>query len=86
LIYKCSIEYNKVFISFLSSNKNIKDSVAEVIIHKLLSEKILLNNVQFSSIDLVREYLLRDLVRNLQPFSEDEIQFIRNNSRIDSQF
>lgn len=80
LLYK---EYNKVFISFLSSNKNIKGSAAEVIIHKLLSEKILLNNVQFSSIDMIREYRLRDLVRDLQLFSEDEIQFIRNNSRID---
>ena len=80
LLYK---EYNKFFISFLSSNKNAKGSAAEIIIHKLLSENILLNNVQFSSIDMVREYRLRDLVRNFQPFSEDEIQFIWNNSRID---
>lgn len=80
LLYK---EYNKVFISFLSSNKNIQGSAAEIIIHKLLSENILLNNIQFSSIDMVREYRLRDLIRDFQPFSEDEIQFIRNNSRID---
>ncbi|MDR0743163.1 MAG: DUF2726 domain-containing protein [Tannerella sp.] len=80
LLYK---EYNKVFISFLSSNKNVKGSAAEIIIHKLLRENILLNNTQFSSIDMVREYRLKDLVRNLRPFSGDEIQFIRNNSRID---
>jgi very-short-patch-repair endonuclease len=32
---------------------------------------------------MVREYKLRDLVWNLQPFSEEEIQFRRNNSRLD---
>lgn len=80
LLYK---EYNKAFTSFLLSNKNIKGSAAEIIIHKLLSEDILLNNTQFSSIDMVREYRLSDLIRNFQPFSEDEIRFIRNNSRID---
>lgn len=80
LLYK---EYNRVFISFLSSNKNIKGSAAEIIIHKLLSKNILSNNTQYSSIDMVREYRLRDLIRNFQPFSEDETQFIRNNSRID---
>lgn len=79
LLYK---EYNKVLISFLSSNKNIKGSAAEIIIHKLLSENILLN-AQYSSVDMVREYKLRDLIRDFQPFSEDEIRFIRNNSRID---
>lgn len=80
LLYK---EYNKVCISFLSSNKNINGSAAEIIIHKLLSENILLNNIQFSSIDMVREYKLRDLIRDFQAFSEDEIQFIRHNSRLD---
>lgn len=80
LLYK---EYNKVFISFISLNKNIKGSSAEIIIHKLLSENILLNTPQFSSIDMVREYRLRDLIRDFEPFSESEIQFIRNNSRID---
>ncbi|RFS20513.1 DUF2726 domain-containing protein [Chitinophaga silvatica] len=79
LLYK---EYNQVFISFLSSNKNMKGSPAEIIIHKLLSENILLDT-QFSSIDMVREYKLIDLIRDFQPFSEDEIRFIRNNSRID---
>lgn len=80
LLYK---EYNKVFISFLSSNKNIKGSAAEIIIDKLLNENILKNNVQFLSIDMVREYRLRDLIRNFEPFSEDEIRFIKNNSRLD---
>ncbi len=80
LLYK---EYNKVLIPFLSSNKSIKGSTAEIIVHKLLREDILLNNIQFSSIDMAREYKLRDLIRDFQPFSEDEIRFIRNNSRID---
>ncbi|MES2426878.1 MAG: AAA domain-containing protein [Bacteroidota bacterium] len=80
LLYK---EYNKAFTSFLLSNKNIKGSAAEIIIHKLLSEKVLLNNTQFSPIDMVREYRLSDLIRDFQPFSEDETRFIRNNSRID---
>lgn len=80
LLYK---EYNKVFTSFLLSNKGIRGSAAEIIIHKLLSENILLNNTQFSSIDMVREYRLSDLIRDFQPFSKDEIRFIRNNSRID---
>lgn len=80
LLYK---EYKKVFISFRSSNKNIKGSPAEIIVHKLLSENILLNNAQFSSIDMVREYRLSDLIRDFELFSEDEILFIRNNSRID---
>jgi len=80
LLYK---EYNKVFISLLSSNKNVKGSAAEIIVHKCLSENILLNNTQFSSIDFVREYKLTDLVRDLQPYSADEIRFIKSNSRID---
>lgn len=80
LLYK---EYNKVFTSFLLSNKNITGSAAEVIIHKLLRENILLNNTQFSSIDMVREYKLRDLIRDFQLFSKDEIRFIMNNSKID---
>jgi superfamily I DNA and/or RNA helicase/very-short-patch-repair endonuclease len=80
LLYK---EYNHVFISFLLSNKNVKGSAAEIIIHKLFSENILLKNARFSSINMVREYKLRDLIRDFQPFAEDEIRFIRNNSRID---
>ena len=80
LLYK---EYNKVFVSFLATHKHLNGSAAEMIIHKLLKEKILSNNPRFSSIDMVREYKLRDLVRNFEPFSADEIQFIRNNSRLD---
>ncbi len=79
LLYK---EYNKVFTSFLYSNKKIKGSAAEVIIQKLLTENIL-NNVEFASIDMVREYRLRDLIHDLQQFSEDEVLYIMNNSRID---
>ena len=79
LLYK---EYNKAFILFLSSNRKIEGSAAEIIMHKLLSDKILIQP-QFSSIDMVREYRLRDLVRDLEPFTEDEIEFVKNNSRID---
>lgn len=79
LLYK---EYNKVFISFLSSNRKIKGSAAEIIMYKFLDERIL-TKAQFSSIDMVREYRLRDLIRSFEPFSEEEIQFIKNNSRLD---
>jgi very-short-patch-repair endonuclease len=80
ILYK---EYNKVFKSFISSTKQTDDSPAERIIDKLLTENILLHNTLFSSIDMVREYKLKDLVRVDHLFSEDEIRFIRNNSRID---
>lgn len=80
LLYK---EYNKVFTTFLSSNNNIKGSAAEIIIHKLLTEKILSSDIKFSSIGIVREYKLRDLIRDYLPFSEDEISFIKHNSRLD---
>ncbi len=32
---------------------------------------------------MVREYKLRDLIRDFESFSEDEIRFIKNNSRLD---
>ena len=78
LLYK---EYNKAFAKFIDKNRNIKGSSAEIIIHKLLGR--LLNEPLYSSIDFVREYKLRDLVRGYEPFSEDEIAFINNNSRLD---
>ncbi len=80
LLYK---EYNKTFASFILSNSSINGSAAEIIISHLLNEKILLSNTQFASIDVVREYRLRDLIGDFQPFAEDEIQFIKNNSRLD---
>lgn len=80
LLYK---EYNKVFTSFLSSNKYINGSAAEIIIHKLLNETVLSKNVQFSSVDMAREYRLRDLIRDFNPFSEDEVKFMKSNSRLD---
>lgn len=80
LLYK---EYNKDFEIFMASNKDIDGSAAEVVMHRLLKDKILSENPQFSSIDMVREYKLRDLVRNIGQFTDDEAQFIRNNSRID---
>lgn len=80
LLYK---EYNKAFVTFIESNNNIQGSAAEVIIYKLLTDEILLSNSQFSSIDMVREYKLRDLIRDYKPFTKDEIAFIKNNSRLD---
>lgn len=80
LLYK---EYNKILKSFLASNNNIEGSPAEIIIHQLISENILLNNTQFSSIEMHREYKLSDLIRDFKPFSRDEISFIGNGSSID---
>lgn len=80
LLYK---EYNKVFTPFFLSNKSIGGSAAEIIIHKLLKENILVNHTRFFSVDMVREYRLRDLIRDFQPFSEDEAKFIKSNSRLD---
>lgn len=80
LLYK---EYNKLFVTFIESNSKLKGSAAEMIIHKLLTEEILLPNSRFSSVDMVREYKLRDIIRNYEPFTEEEIAYIRNNSRLD---
>lgn len=80
LLYK---EYDKALNTFLASNNNVRGSAAEVIMYKLLTEKILTHEAKFSSIDVVREYRLRDLVRDYEPFSEDEVSFIKNNSRLD---
>jgi len=80
LLYK---EYNKVFTSFLLSNKDIEGSPAEILVYKLLREKILSNDSRFLFINIAREYKLRDLVRNYQLLSEEEVKFIKNNSRLD---
>lgn len=80
LLYK---EYNKTFAAFIESNTNIKGSAAEIIVHKLLQQEVLLPNSPFSSIDMVREYKLRDLIRNYELFSENEVAFIKNNARLD---
>lgn len=80
LLYK---EYNKVFTSFLLSNKNIEGSPAEILVYKLLREKILSNDSRFLFIDIAREYKLRDLIRDYRLFSEEEVKFIKNNSRLD---
>lgn len=80
LLYK---EYNKVFAAFIESNGNINGSAAEIIIHKLLREEILLSNSRFSSIDMAREYKLRDLIRDYELLSEDEVAFIKHNARLD---
>lgn len=80
LLYK---EYNKVFATFIESNNNIKGSAAEIIIHKLLQTEILLPNSRYSSIDMAREYKLRDLIRTYELLSEDEVAFIKHNARLD---
>lgn len=80
LLYK---EYNKVFATFIESNNNIKGSAAEIITHKLLREEVLLPNSQYSSIDMAREYKLRDLIRDYELLSEDEVAFIKHNARLD---
>ena len=80
LLYK---EYNKVFTAFIESNSNIKGSAAEIIVYRLLKDEILLPNSQFSTIDMLREYKLRDLICDYALFSEDEVAFINNNSRLD---
>ena len=78
LLYK---EYNSMFTTFILSNENINGSAAEVIIYNLLRE--LLKRPEFSSIDFVQEYKLRDLIKVHQLFTEDEIIYINNNSRLD---
>lgn len=80
LLYK---EYNKEFATFMKSNNNIIGSPAEIIAYKLLQEEVLLPNPQYSSIDIVREYKLRDLIRDYGLFSDDEVAFIKNNSSLD---
>lgn len=80
LLYK---EYSKVFESFLMLNKDKKGSPSEKIIFNLLTDSVLLNNSQFATIGIAREYKLRDLIRDFQLFSEEELRFIKNNSRLD---
>lgn len=80
LLYK---EYNKVFATFIESNNNLKGSAAEIIAHKLLQEEVLLPNSQYSSIDMAREYKLRDLIRDYELLSEDEVAYIKHNARLD---
>lgn len=80
LLYK---EYHKEFAEFSEANIHIKGSAAEVIIHKLLIDEILLPNTRFSTIDMAREYRLRDLVKDPTVFSDEEQAFIKHNSRLD---
>lgn len=80
LLYK---EYHSELNTFLDSNSDMEGSAAEVLIHKLLLDKILLPNSSYSFIDIAREYKLRDLVHDYDLLSEDEVYFIQNNSRLD---
>lgn len=76
-------EYNKELQPFLSSHSHVKGSPAEVIIDRLLNKRILLQDPAFSSVDVVREYKLSDLVRDPQQLSNDERLFIYHNARLD---
>src|SRR5690606_34493907 len=80
LLYK---EYKIMLITFLSSRKNKMGSPAEIIIDQLLTEKILTDEPEFASINVIREYPLRDLVHDLDSLTEDQIRFVNNNSRVD---
>lgn len=49
----------------------------------MLSDDILARDARFSSVDMVREYRLQDLVRDYDSLSLGEVSFIKNNSRLD---
>ncbi len=78
LLYK---EYNREFAAFKMSNKKIKGSAAEIIISKLLVR--LLEDPRYSSIIFQQEYALRDLIKDYHLLTNDEVQFIKNNSKLD---
>lgn len=80
ILYK---EYNKAYSLLHTSSGPLSGSPAEIIIHRLLKEKILVDFLRFTAIDMAREYKLRDLVRDYAPFSEEEKLFIQSNSRLD---
>lgn len=80
ILYK---EYNNAYSLLHTSNNTLNGSPAEIIIHRLLKEKILVENHRFAAIDMAREYKLRDLIREYNLFSEEERLFIQNNSRLD---
>ena len=79
LLYK---EYQKAFEDFMDRHKGIGGSAAEVIVHQLLGEQIL-THPRYSSIGMVREYRLRDLVRNIGQFDDEVAQYVRRDSRLD---
>ena len=78
LLYK---EYNQVFNAFIEQNQELQGAAAEKIVHKLMVE--LLSDPKYRSINFVREYRLRDLVREINNFNKEEQVFIRRNSRLD---
>lgn len=80
LLYK---ENHEAFASFMLANEDKEGSAAEILIYNLLTDNILLKNPKFSSVCFVREYFLRDLIRDYPLFSEEEIQFIKDDSRLD---
>lgn len=78
LLYK---EYNHLYINFASKNRDVAGSPAEVIAYRLLDE--ILQEPQFASIDFLREYFLRDLVRDINCFEQEQVEYIRHGARLD---
>lgn len=58
-------------------------SEAEKIFEDMLINEILPSHTSFNNIRFIREYKLRDLVKDIDQFEENEQQFMRNNSRLD---
>lgn len=68
--------------TFMKENNDIEGSISEVIIYKLLVNNIL-SMKEFSSIDIIREYRLRDLISDISLLTEEEQDFILKGSRLD---
>lgn len=68
--------------TFMKENNDIEGSISEVIIYKLLVNNIL-SMKEFSSIDIIREYKLRDLISDISLLTEEEQDFILKGSRLD---
>lgn len=68
--------------TFMKENNDIEGSISEVIIYKLLVNDIL-SMKEFSSIDIIREYRLRDLISDISLLTEEEQDFILKGSRLD---
>ncbi|PIE84684.1 MAG: hypothetical protein CSA07_01080 [Bacteroidia bacterium] len=79
LLYK---EYHRARARFRASNRYVGGSLAEQLVLDLLENRVL-RMPQFSSIDVVREYRLRDLIRGVHGFSDEEMKFIRGTSSVD---
>lgn len=56
---------------------------AEERVCRLLRDEVLPSSPQLGCLTFAREYSLRDLVRDCSGLSDDEVQYIRNNARLD---